>query len=149
MKASLWTRLAESRIQRAIEAGEFDGLDHAGRPLAWPDESLIPEGWRLAFHLLRNAGLAPVWIELDRDVEEGLLRLRRSLCEVARWGEGSAVWQEAVRRAQAEVERLNRLIEERNLRCPWRLQRPRLRLETETRRALGASEASRREPKGG
>lgn len=139
MTASLWSRLAEDRLQRAIEAGVFDGLKGTGKPLLREDESLIPDGWRLAFHLLRNAGLAPLWIELDREVEADLGRLRRSLWQAARWGQDSAAWQDAVRQAQVEAERLNRLIEERNLRCPWRLQRPKVRLESETRRALGAS----------
>lgn len=57
-------------------------------------------------------------------------------------GEGSSVWQEAVRQARPEAERLNRLIEERNMGCPRRLRRPRLQLESETRRALGAPQAS-------
>ncbi len=139
MTASLWGRLAEDRLQRAIEAGEFDGLEGAGKPLLREDESLIPDGWRLAFHLLRNAGLAPLWIELDREVEADLGRLRRSLQQAARWGEDSAAWQDGVRQALMDAERLNRLIEERNLRCPWQLQRPKVRLESETRRALGAS----------
>ncbi len=40
------------------------------------------------------------------------------------------------------MQRLNRLIEERDLRCPWRLQRPRLQMESETRQAFGASQFS-------
>lgn len=134
--------LAESRLQRASEDGIFDSLARSGDPLILQDELLIPEGWRLAFRVLGSAGLAPLWIEIDKEVDIRWSELRRALRLAASLGESSPAWQPALQQARIELDCLNRLIQDRNLRCPWRLQRPGLKLESETRRALGASESA-------
>lgn len=62
--------LAEQRILAALEAGEFDHLPGAGRPLELEDDSLVPEELRMAYRILKNAGLVPPEIEALREIGE-------------------------------------------------------------------------------
>jgi hypothetical protein len=60
-----WTRIAEEKIAAAMEAGEFDDLPGAGRPLELDDDQGVPEDLRLAYKMLKNAGCLPPEL-LDR-----------------------------------------------------------------------------------
>ena len=51
--------LAEANIAAALEAGDFDDLPGAGKPLALDDDPLVPEDLRVAYRLLKNAGFVP------------------------------------------------------------------------------------------
>lgn len=74
--ADEWIRRIEEAIQRAIEAGEFEGLSGAGRPLP-PDHSDYYAGEHdLAYRLLRNAGLAPDFLLLRREILAEVADLR-------------------------------------------------------------------------
>lgn len=74
-----WESVTERIIREAQERGEFDDLPAHGRPLRVDDNPYAGD-MALAFHLLRNAGVAPPWIETDkearrlRDVHDALLR---------------------------------------------------------------------------
>jgi hypothetical protein len=68
----LFPGLVERRWQEAVGQGDLVGLRGAGRPLAWEEDALVPPQWQLAFHLLKTSGLAPAWIELDREIRLGL-----------------------------------------------------------------------------
>lgn len=94
-----WETLIDRQVRLAIEAGAFDDLPHRGERL--PDDDNPYEGeWALAHRVLRNAGMAPPWIETDREVRH-LLGRRDAL--LARAAGGSAF---ARRRDRAELERL-------------------------------------------
>jgi hypothetical protein len=67
--ASSWESLSERLIREAQEAGAFDQLPGHGRPLVLEDHTFAGE-LALAHHLLRNAGLAPPWIEADKEVRD-------------------------------------------------------------------------------
>jgi hypothetical protein len=72
--------IAEERIARAMEAGEFDDLPGAGKPLELEDDSLVPEELRVAYRILKNAGFVPPEVEALR--EAGALEaMIRSLAE--------------------------------------------------------------------
>jgi len=63
-----WQEQIEEAIQRAVEAGEFDNLRGAGRPLP-PDHTDYYAGEEhLAYRLLSNAGLAPDFLLLRREI---------------------------------------------------------------------------------
>ena len=62
-----WETLTERLIREAQEAGRFDDLPAHGQPLDVPDDSLAGE-MALAHHVLHNAGVAPAWIETDKEV---------------------------------------------------------------------------------
>jgi hypothetical protein len=55
--------LAEQRLQEAVSRGELDNLPGAGRPLELDDAPLVPEELRLAYRILKNAGLVPPEVE--------------------------------------------------------------------------------------
>jgi hypothetical protein len=62
--------LVERLIREAQERGEFDDLGPRGRLEV--DENPYAGDRALAFHLLRNAGVAPPWIEADREARARL-----------------------------------------------------------------------------
>lgn len=68
--------IAEERIARARDAGEFDGLPGAGKPLELDDDSLVPEELRAGYRLLKNAGFLPPEVEAMREAAslESLIR---------------------------------------------------------------------------
>ena len=76
-----WESVVERQIREAMDDGAFDGLPFQGRPLP-PDDGSAGE-WALAFHVLRNARIAPPWIEADKEVR-ALLAARDALLERAR-----------------------------------------------------------------
>jgi hypothetical protein len=62
-----WDTWIEEQIQESQERGEFDNLPHAGKPIEIYRTQLNPE-YDLAFSRMKNAGVLPAWMELDRDV---------------------------------------------------------------------------------
>jgi len=51
--------LAEQKIAAAIDAGQFDRLPGAGKPLDLDDDALVPADLRVAWRILKNAGVLP------------------------------------------------------------------------------------------
>ena len=85
--------IAEQRIAEAIERGELSNLPGEGRPLVIDDDALVPEDLRMAYRILKNAGLVPPEVETLREIGE----LERLLETDA--GEGSRA--AALRKLQA------------------------------------------------
>lgn len=120
---SILETMAERRIVEAQRAGAFDGLRGSGLPLRLEAEEHVPPEWRAAFHMLRQAGLAPDWIGLGTEIESELAEVRRRKAA----SDGGA---EACRRHQAAIAAINEKIDRFNLMVPHSsLQRRRLRLE--------------------
>jgi hypothetical protein len=65
--------LIDRQLRQAMAEGKFDNLPHQGQPLPKEDDALAGE-WALAYHVLRNAGVAPPWIEADKEVRRLLGR---------------------------------------------------------------------------
>jgi hypothetical protein len=61
-------RIAENRIQEAIEAGLFDDLIGKGHPLHLEDESHIPPELRMAYKILKNADCLPPELEVRKEI---------------------------------------------------------------------------------
>jgi DnaJ family protein C protein 28 len=72
-----WRSLIEQRIQDGIERGLFDNLSGTGKPLNLGEDALVPEDLRMAFRLLRSNGLAPLWVELNKEIRDDIERLGR------------------------------------------------------------------------
>lgn len=69
-----WESLVERQIREAMDSGAFEDLPYQGERL--PDDRAEAAGeWAMAHRVLRNAGMAPPWIEADKDV-------RRLLAEI-------------------------------------------------------------------
>ncbi|WP_028534660.1 DnaJ family domain-containing protein [Paludibacterium yongneupense] len=60
-------RLGEARLNEAVEQGAFDHLPGAGAPLEIDDYAMIPPDERMAYHILKNAGLLPPALEARRE----------------------------------------------------------------------------------
>jgi len=88
MDWNLLRKLAERRIQEAMERGDFDNLPGEGRPLQWRESPLAPPEWHLAFYVLERAGLAPEWIMRDAEIRAGLAALERKREQERVWVEG-------------------------------------------------------------
>jgi len=55
----------ERRIQEAQEGGQFEDLPGRGKPLDLRENPFVKHEWRLAYRVLKSAGFAPDWIELE------------------------------------------------------------------------------------
>ncbi len=61
-------RVAEKRINEAIQRGEFDNLPGSGEPLNLEDDRQIPDDLRLAYKILKNADCLPPELELKKAI---------------------------------------------------------------------------------
>jgi hypothetical protein len=65
-------------IREAMERGEFDDLPGAGKPLDLSGYDVANE-WRLAYHVLKQAGETLPWIALGTEIDALRQRLREML----------------------------------------------------------------------
>ena len=98
--APTWESLVERQIREAMEDGKFDNLPYRGEPLP-ADADAAAGDLAMAFHVLRNYGAAPPWIEADKEVR-ALLDRRDAI--VARAASGRAPSSLARRRDRAALE---------------------------------------------
>ena len=68
-----WESIVERQIREAMEDGAFDALPYQGVPIPLDDDSAAGER-ALGFRVLRNAGVAPPWIEADKEVRDLLAK---------------------------------------------------------------------------
>jgi hypothetical protein len=61
-----WESVTERIIREAQERGDFDDLPGQGRRFVVDDNPYAGD-MALAYHVLRNAGVAPPWIETDKE----------------------------------------------------------------------------------
>jgi len=60
--------VSEDRIRKAIEEGQFDNLEGAGKPLK-PDEAQnLPPELRMAYRVLKNGGYVPAEIAEEQEI---------------------------------------------------------------------------------
>lgn len=132
--------LIDQHIAAAEAAGAFQNLPGAGKPLNLDDDSTVPPEYRTAFRLLKNAGFAPPWIELQKEIrtEQASLSTWRD-AQNRRWADCDAEEQQQLR---AEYRRrliaLNRQITSFNLMAPRSAPHlPTFRVEAEVARLGG------------
>lgn len=73
-----WEKLAEERIQQALQEGEFEALPGQGRPIDLSEYFRTPVADRLAWSILKNAGVVPPEVELLNEI--GALEQRLETC---------------------------------------------------------------------
>jgi DnaJ family protein C protein 28 len=136
-----WESWIDQQIREAQARGEFDNLPDKGKPLDLTPNPYAQEQ-ELAFKVLKDAGYAPEWIELDKAIRGKLERARATLLrrwewretrlhELAEratarcdgWSEGERGrilegWQQAVAAFGVEVEAINKEIADLNLKVP-------------------------------
>jgi hypothetical protein len=93
-------------------------LPHQGKPLP-NDENPYAGDMALGFHVLKNAGVAPPWIEANKEVNE-LLAKRDAILKRAASGSAPTVFtRKRDRRALTDlVQRANKQIAKVNLEAP-------------------------------
>jgi DnaJ family protein C protein 28 len=154
-----WEKWIDQQIREAQERGEFDNLPGKGKPLDLTPNPYAREQ-ELAFKILKDAGYAPEWIELDKAIRGRLDRTRTRLArrwawyqsrqdELAsrsdRWAQAErerslAGWEKAVFDFEQEIAALNGEIAELNLKVPSpRFQRSRVNPTREVARIKGES----------
>ncbi|NIQ95865.1 MAG: DUF1992 domain-containing protein [Desulfuromonadales bacterium] len=62
------TTIAERKIREALERGDLDNLAGKGKPLPREDLSGVPDELRMGYKVLKNAGMLPPELELNREI---------------------------------------------------------------------------------
>ena len=106
-----------------MEEGRFDELPYRGEPLPVEDDAAAGER-ALGFRVLRNAGVAPPWIEADKEVRALLADRDVLLARAAVAGE--AAWPRLRRELEGIVLGANRAIDRLNSEAPTERQHRRL-----------------------
>ncbi|HWQ74813.1 MAG TPA: DUF1992 domain-containing protein [Syntrophomonas sp.] len=71
--------LVEEQIRKARERGDFDNLAGAGKPLDLEENPFEPAEMRMAFKILKDNDFAPYWIELGKEIDAALEKLRQEI----------------------------------------------------------------------
>jgi DnaJ family protein C protein 28 len=152
-----WESWIEQQIREAQERGEFDDLPGKGKPLDLAANPYARDR-ELAFKVLKDAGYAPDWIELDkalrgkleraravlvRRLESREMRLRELADRSDSWSKAERHrvqenWERSVSAFALDVEAINREIAELNLMVPSpRFQRSSIDLDREIESLAG------------
>ena len=62
--------IAEQRIREAMERGDFENLPGRGKPIDLSDYFKSPPHLRVVHHLLKNYGITPQEVELNKEISE-------------------------------------------------------------------------------
>ena len=83
--------VVENRIQEAMATGAFDNLPGAGKPLK-REENVFEQisGDAMAHRILKNAGIAPGWVEQRKEIRAALAKARIELA--LDWASCVPVW---------------------------------------------------------
>ncbi len=113
-----WDTLIERQIREAMDSGQFKELPHQGQPLP-NDENPYAGDMALGFHVLKNAGVAPPWVEANKEVND-LLAKRDAILKRAAAGSAPSVFARKRDRSAISdlVMRANRQIAKVNLEAP-------------------------------
>lgn len=77
-------QLAEERLNDAVARGEFKDLAGQGKPLPLDDLSHIPEELRMAYKIMKNAGVTPPALELRKEINQLQQKLLKDKNESSR-----------------------------------------------------------------
>lgn len=61
-------RLAEQKIREAQQQGAFDNLPGKGEPLRLEDDRGVPQHLRMAYKVLKNAGILPPELIMRKEI---------------------------------------------------------------------------------
>jgi hypothetical protein len=112
--------LIDQHVHAAEAAGQFQNLPGAGKPLQLDSDDHVPEDLRVGFRMLKNAGFAPPWVDLQRSIREQQDGLDRWLAQQnRRWAGLSQADRERLRAEHAQrLGELNKQIMNYNLTAP-------------------------------
>jgi len=107
--------IADRKIRDAQEEGAFDNLEGKGKPLRLDSDPRVPPEQRAAYRLMKEAGLLPDWIQLDKEIREREARWREQFDEIDEIDDRriDALLMEAargLRELNEQIERLNLIV---------------------------------------
>ncbi len=139
----------EEIIRKAMEEGAFDNLRGKGQPLSLDTNPYVEPEWQLAYHLLKENGFAPSFIEVRQEIDKEHATARQALAGAWQWRQNAlaaetvtdwvdAQWQRAVAAFTETVEQLNRRIGDYNISVPLdRLHRKKINVDEELQALRG------------
>jgi hypothetical protein len=74
-----FTKIAEEKIREAIQNGVFDNLEGFGKPIDHGDYFNAPEELRVAYHILKNAGIPPEEVQVMKNIYQITKKIRSEL----------------------------------------------------------------------
>lgn len=77
-----WETWVDHLIVEAQERGEFDNLPGHGKPLQLEDAPFAG-GLEVGFGMLKSAGVAPMWVELEKEMRSATERLDELIARAA------------------------------------------------------------------
>lgn len=111
--------IAEKLIRMAIEKGTFRLPQQIGKPLKMEEYPHHDPSKRLTYHVLKNAGMKPQWLECEIEIREKLSEAQSAVLEAAKlWNQEGNGWERAVLQFTEQIEEINGLIRELNLKVP-------------------------------
>jgi len=116
-------------IQQAMRDGAFDNLPGKGKPLNLDENPYLDREWQLAYHLLKENGFAPDFIEQRQSIELALAAARETLARAWAWRNNSltegkpadwveAEWGRAKSKFEAKIGEINKDIRNYNMLVP-------------------------------
>ncbi len=100
--------IAENKIREAMEKGAFKNLPGKGKPLKIDDLSGVPEELRASYLILKNAGVLPQELELEKEI----VSLKKLIACCYEEGEEKAVLK---KKLNEKILRFNMLMEKRGI----------------------------------
>lgn len=158
-----WEDAVDKQIREAMERGDFDNLPGKGKPLDLDFNPFVPEEMRQAYRILENAGVAPDWIEQDKDIRAEKMALESMLrAQTRQQRQGTARFNtrapdeiiaeherlarlrdKFIARFRERAAALNKLIDTYNLKAPnSRVHHARIQIEDEIEKFLDACKTS-------
>jgi len=140
-----WGDFIEQQIREAMDRGDFDNLPGRGKPQEFAQPHGDPS-LEMANKIVRDAGFAPAWLDLEKEIEHQQQEAEKAVLRSWRWREtnsGDAIedprwveaeWRKARELFEQRLEAINARILSYNLLLPQPLlhkQRARLRVESE------------------
>jgi DnaJ family protein C protein 28 len=116
-------------IQQAMQEGAFDNLPGKGKPLNLEENPYLDQEWQLAYHLLKQNGFAPEFIEQRQQIELQLATARQTLARAWAWRQQALAeerdamlveseWSRAKRDFDKKIDEINSEIRKYNLHIP-------------------------------
>lgn len=131
-------RIAHEKIRDSMGRGEFKNLKGMGKPLRREhDNPVIDDMQQKLNRLLSNAGFAPEWISLDKEIRQSIENVKKHLSTCwAKYGphpmtpERKKEWEQELEELSHTVKTINKKISNLNLIVPsLSAQRTHVRLE--------------------
>lgn len=128
----MFDRIAENKIKDALEAGKFQNLPGSGKPIHWQENPYEPEGWGIAFSILKSNGFTLPWMEEGQEIDRDLASARQQFQQAYQRSASSDDLNTALSDFTHQIVGLNRRILGYNLRVPSPVfQKRSLRIESE------------------